>query len=207
MRNSKSIALAFVCLLAAPAIARADDSHAVVGVWLCSVVRSGTLARPIIYSIGGDGIFGFVSGTTINNSTDSNSAVNNSGILSRPGGGRGEWTFVPGTGNTVISSQYVELLSNDRGNVGGYFNVDSTYQLLPNGQLCSGRSECPNAKTYVSLVKFEFPTNAVGNTNPDGPITGQHALLPTGSQANSICNRISSGLGFPAPLPQLVPAK
>jgi hypothetical protein len=188
-----------VCLTIVPAAARADDSGRIVGVWLCSVVRAGTVARPIIWTFNNDGTFNFVSGTTVNNTTNPASPTYNSGIFSRPGGGRGEWTHVQGH---VFNAKYVELLSNDHGNLAGYFNVDSTVVINDDGQLCTSRAECPDQQTLVSLVKYDF-----AGGNPDGPIIGQHTLLPTGSPANAICNRISSGLGFPAPMPPLVPAK
>jgi hypothetical protein len=182
----------------AKADAATDPSGSVVGVWLCSVIRNGTLARPLIYTFHGDGTFNYSSGTTINNTTNPRSPTYNSGLFSR-GGGRGEWTH--GDGHT-FNATFVEILSDARGNLGGVFNIEASFSLTANGQLCSGTSECPDQKSYVSLVRYEF-----GSPSPDGPIIGQTTLLPTGTQANSICNRVSSGLGFPAPIPPLVPAK
>ena len=61
------------------------------GAWTCTVVRAGTIERPIIYTFGSDGTFNYSSATTINSTVAG--PVQNSGFHSR-GGGRGEWTKI-----------------------------------------------------------------------------------------------------------------
>ena len=79
------------------------------------------------------------------------------------------------------------------GNAAGSYSVDATIALTSAGQLCSGRAECPDQTTVVSLVKYVFDQN-----DPDGDIVGVNYLLPPGTSANTLCNRLSSGAGFPA---------
>jgi hypothetical protein len=142
-------------------------------------------------TFGADGTFDYSSATTINNTTDVNSPVYNSGLHSR-GGGRGQWTKAS---TNVVNYKAVELLYDANGNAAGSFAVNSTQILTSADQLCSGRSECPNQTTTFSLVKYIFDGN-----NPDGDIVGINALLPSGTPANFLCNRFSSGAGFPGTL-------
>jgi hypothetical protein len=160
------------------------------GVWTCTVVRSGTIERPIMWMFSSDGIFNYSSATTINSAIPG--PVQNSGFHSR-GGGRGEWTRVK---NNVFNFKAVELLYDANGNAAGSFSVDSTLALTSAGQLCSGRSECPKQKTTATLSKYVFDQN-----DPDADIVGVDNLLQ-GAQVNTLCNRLSSGAGFPAlPIP------
>lgn len=161
------------------------------GVWTCTVLRAGTIERPILLTFSGDGTFNYSSATTINSL--SAGPVQNSGFHSR-GGGRGEWTRVS---NKVVRYKAVELLYDANGNAAGSFAVDSTQLLTPNDQLCSGRDECPSQKTTFSLAKYVFEQN-----DPDADIVGVTFLLPPGTPANFLCNRFSSGAGFPGmPIP------
>ena len=147
------------------------------GAWTCTVVRAGTIERPIIYTFGSDGTFNYSSATTINSTVAG--PVQNSGFHSR-GGGRGEWTKI----STNV------------------FNYnDSTLLLTAAGQLCTGRAECPGQTTSISLAKYLFVQGDV-----DGDIVGTTYLLQPGTQANALCNRLSSGAGFPTlPIPVTVP--
>jgi len=99
------------------------------GVWTCTVLRSGTIERPIIYTFNSDGVFNYSSATTINSAVPG--PVHNSGFHSR-GGGRGEWTRVS---NNVFHYKAVELLYDANGNAAGSFSVDSTFALTSAGQL------------------------------------------------------------------------
>jgi hypothetical protein len=157
----------------------------VAGVWTCTVVRAGTIERPIIWTFNSDGTFNYSSATTINSAAAG--PVQNSGFHSR-GGGRGEWTRVS---NNVFHYKAVELLYDANGNAAGSFSVDSTLALTSAGQLCTGRSECPNQKTTASLVKYQFDQN-----NADADIVGVDYLL-SDTPVNTLCNRLSSGAGFP----------
>jgi hypothetical protein len=172
-------------------VTAAGNVPGVQGVWTCSIVRAGTIQRPIIYTFNSDGTFNYSSATTINSTTPG--PVANSGFHSR-GGGRGEWTRVS---NNVFSYKAVELLYDANGNAAGSFSVDATIGLTSAGQLCSGRSECPNLTSSISLVKYTFDQN-----DPDLNITGLQYLLLPGTPSNTLCNTLSSGAGFPAlPIP------
>jgi hypothetical protein len=174
-------------LIAIPAgQAMAGASPQVGGVWTCTVVRAGTIERPIIYTFNSDGTFNYSSATTINSA--GSGPVQNSGFHSR-GGGRGEWTRVS---NNVFNYKAVELLYDANGNAAGSFSVNSNLALISTGQLCTGRSECPHQTTTASLVKYVFDGN-----DPDSDIIGVDSLL-TNTPVNTLCNRLSSGLGFPA---------
>jgi hypothetical protein len=174
-------------LLAIPAAqVMASAGPQVQGVWACTVVRAGTIERPIIYTFNSDGTFNYSSATTINSTTPG--PVENSGFHSR-GGGRGEWTRVR---NNAFNYKAVEFMYDANGNAAGSFSVDATIGLTSAGQLCSGRAECPDQTTAISLVKYVFDQN-----NPDADIVGVNFLLPPGTPANTLCNRLSSGAGFP----------
>ena len=161
------------------------------GVWTCTVVRAGTIERPIIWTLNSDGTFNYSSATTINSTAAG--PVQNSGFHSR-GGGRGEWTRVK---NNVFNYKAIEFMYDANGNAAGSFSVDSTFTLTSAGQLCTGRPECPGQTTTISLSKYTFDQN-----NPDEDIIGVTYLLPPGTPANTLCNRLSSGAGFPSlPIP------
>ena len=159
------------------------------GVWTCTAV-SGPIERPIIYTFNSDGTFNYSSATTINSQAG---PLQNTGFHSR-GGGRGQWAKIR---NDVFNYTAVEFMYDANGNAAGSYSVDATLALTSTGQLCSGRSECPNQKTMVSLAKYVFEQNDV-----DSDIVGVTYLLPPGTSANTLCNRLSSGAGFPAlPIP------
>ncbi len=184
------VAIPIGSALAAPG-GQVQGGAEVQGVWTCTVVRAGTIERPIIFTFGADGIFNYSSGTTINSIAQG--PVQNSGFHSR-GGGVGQWTKIS---KNVVNYKSVELLYDANGNVAGSFAVNSTQLLTPAGQLCSGRPECPDQNTEISLVKYVFDQN-----NVDADIAAVNFLLPAGTLANSLCNRLSSGDGFPAlPIP------
>jgi hypothetical protein len=185
----------FALLVPAGASAQSTQNNSIVGVWLCTVIRSGTLARPIIYTFHPDGTMTYNSGTTVDNTTNPASPTYQSGFTSR-GGGWGEWTHEPSGSFHYQSVEF--LLSN--GNLAGYFNVDSSFTMLSNGQLCAGRAECPDMKQWATLARYTF-----GPPSPDGPVVDQEVLIQS-TPVNSLCNRITSGLGFPAPIPPLAPA-
>jgi hypothetical protein len=165
------------------------------GAWTCTVVRAGTIERPIIWTFNADGTFNYSSATTINSTAPG--PVQNSGFHSR-GGGRGEWTKIS---TNVFNYKSIEFLYDANGNAAGSFTVDSTLLLTSSGQLCTGRSECPGQTTTISLGKYVFEQN-----DPDADIVGINYLLPPGTPANTLCNRLSSGAGFPTlPIPVTVP--
>jgi hypothetical protein len=169
----------------------AGGTATVQGVWTCTVVRAGTIQRPIIYTFNSDGTFNYSSATTINSAAAG--PVQNSGFHSR-GGGRGQWIKI---GTNIFNYTAVELLYDANGNAAGSFSVDANLLLTSAGQLCSGRTECPNQTTDVSLVKYQF-----GQNDPDANIVGLTYLLLPGTPANTLCNTLSSGAGFPAlPIP------
>jgi hypothetical protein len=165
----------------------AAPAEKVEGVWACTAIRAGTIERPLLLTFNTDGTFSYSSGTTINSIIPG--PVNNSGFHSR-GGGVGQWTKI---GKNVFNYKSVELTYDALGNLSGSFAVDSTQLLTSAGQLCSGRGECPNQNTSVTLVKYVFDQNV-----PDFDIVGTDVLLPAGSPANILCNRLSSGQGFPS---------
>jgi len=95
----------------------------------------------------------------------------------------------------------IEFMYDANGNAAGSFTVDSTLLLTAAGQLCTGRAECPGQTTSISLAKYLFDQGDV-----DGDIVGTTYLLQPGTQANALCNRLSSGAGFPTlPIPVTVP--
>src|SRR5262245_60545125 len=53
------------------------------GVWTCSVVRGGTVLRPLMYTFNSDGTFNYTSATTINSTVAG--PVQDSGFHSRSG--------------------------------------------------------------------------------------------------------------------------
>ena len=174
-----------------------DDAMAganlpVQGVWTCTVVRAGTVQRPLMYTFSTDGTFNYSSATTINSTVAG--PVQNSGFHSR-GGSRGQWTR---TSSNVVNYRSVEFLYDVNGNLAGSFAVDADLLITPSGQLCSGRSECPGQISAVSLVQYIFGTP----DGVDGNITGVNYLLGPDAPANVLCNTLSSGAGFPAlPIP------
>jgi len=162
------------------------------GMWTCTVVRAGSVQRPIMYTFNSDGTFNYSSATTINSTIAG--PVQNSGFHSR-GGSRGQWTR---TSSNVVKYQSVEFLYDANGNLAGSFAVDADLLITPAGQLCSGRSECSNQNTAVSLVQYIFG----GPDGVDGNITGLNYLLGPDAPANVLCNSLSSGAGFPSlPIP------
>jgi hypothetical protein len=166
------------------------------GVYTCTVVRAGTVQRPLMYTFNSDGTFNYSSGTTVNNTTDPTSPVFNSGFHSR-GGARGQWTR---TSSNVVNYKSVEFLYDANGNLAGSFAVDADLLITSSGQLCSGRSECPIQNSAVTLVQYLF----AGPDGVDGNITGLNYLLGPDAPANVLCNSLSSGAGFPGlgvPLP------
>jgi len=187
-----SLAGVLVAIPAGQATA-AGNVPGVQGVWTCSVVRAGTILRPIIYTFNSDGTFNYSSGTTINSGT-AGSPVQNTGFHSR-GGGRGAWTKVS---SNVVNYTAVELLYDANGNAAGSFTVEADLAVISGGlQLCSGRSECPSQTTTVSLAKYTFDQN-----DPDANIVGVSYLLAPGTPVNTLCNTLGSGAGFPAlPIP------
>jgi len=197
-------ALIFAGMLSIPVKAHSAPGPQVVGTWLCSVVRAGTVLRPIIYTFHADGTFNYSSGTTVNNSSDPNSPIFDSGIHSR-----GEaWGIWEKTGPSQFSANTVEILRDANGNAWGVFNVANDFLLTPSGQLCSGVPtsnpavwgsdvSCPNQMTSFSLEKMIFDQGVV-----DNKITDSETKLS--GKANSVCNRVGSGAGFPGiPIPDL----
>jgi hypothetical protein len=161
------------------------------GVWTCTFVRDGTIERPLMYTFNSDGTFNWSSATTVNSTAPG--PLENSGFHSR-GGARGEWTRVS---NGVYNYKSVEFLYDANGNAAGSFAADGNLRLTSAGQLCSGRAECPGQTISFSLAKYVFDQN-----DPDADIVGVVYLLPPGSSANVLCNRLSEGTGFPSlPIP------
>ena len=183
--------------------AMAASNLPVQGVWTCTVVRAGTVQRPLMYTFNSDGTFNYSSATTVNNTTDPTNPVFDSGFHSR-GGARGQWTR---TSSNVVNYQSYEFLYDASGNLAGSFTVDADLLITPTGQLCSGRKDpdaagttvCPNQNTAVSLVAYVFG----GPSGVDGNITGVTYLLGPGAPANVLCNTLSGGAGFPnLPIPR-----
>jgi hypothetical protein len=174
--------------------AMAGPTVPVQGVWTCSVVRAGTVQRPLMYTFNSDGTFNYSSATTINSTVAG--PVQDSGFHSR-GGARGQWTK---NGNNVVNYQSVEFLYDANGNLAGSFAVDANLLITAAGQLCSGRVvECPDQTTSVSLVKYGFADSPASN---DGNIVTVTYLLGPNAPANVLCNSLNSGAGFPSlPIP------
>ena len=163
------------------------------GVWTCTVVRAGTVQRPLMYTFNSDGTFNYSSATTINSTVAG--PVQNSGFHGR-GGARGQWTRTSGN---VVNYQSIEFLYDANGNLAGSFAVNANLLLTASGQLCSGRTECPNQNTSLSLVKYDFADEPA---SVDGNITTVTYLLGPGAPANVLCNSLSSAGGFPSlPIP------
>src|SRR5215831_3931429 len=143
----------------------------ILGVWTCTVVRGGTVQRPLMYTFNSDGTFNYSSATTINSTVAG--PVQDSGFHSRSGA-RGQWTK---TGTNVYNYQSVEFLYDANGNLAGSFAVNANLLLTATGQLCSGRQNpdaagttiCPNQATSLSLVKYNFedPPANDGKILPD----------------------------------------
>jgi len=196
MLNRTSLGLFILAgvLLAIPSgSVMAASTLPIQGVWTCTVVRAGTIERPILWTFNADGTFNYSSATTINSAAAG--PVQNSGFHSR-GGGRGQWVR---TSNNVVNYKSIEFLYDANGNLAGSFAVDADLLMTPAGQLCSGNALCPNQTTSISLVKYLFDNNDV-----DADIVGMTFLLPLNTPANALCNSLSSGQGFPGipvPLP------
>ena len=188
-KTSRGVSILAGVLVATP-VGQVMASAEVEGVWTCTVVRAGTIERPAILTFNKDGIFNYSSATTIN--SISAGPLNNTGFHSR-GGGRGQWAKVR---KDVYSYTAVEFTYDANGNAAGSYSVNATLALTSAGQLCSGRPECPDQTTTVSIAKYVFDQNDV-----DADIVGVTFLLPPGSPTNILCNRLGSG-GFPAlPIP------
>ena len=174
--------------------AMAASNLPIQGVYTCTVVRAGTVQRPIMYTFNNDGTFNYSSATTINSTVAG--PVQNSGFHSR-GGARGQWTRIS---SNVVNYHSVEFLYDANGNLAGSFAVDADLLITPAGQLCTGRPECPAQNSAVSLVQYVFG----GPDGVDGNITGLNYLLGPDAPANVLCNTLSSGAGFPS-LPIVMP--
>ena len=181
-------------LVAAPIDdAMAGSAVPIQGVWTCAVLRAGTVLRPLMYTFNADGTFNYSSATTINSIVAG--PVQDSGFHSR-GGARGQWTKVA---SNLVNYQSVEFLYDALGNLAGSFAVDADLLITTDGKLCSGRAECPNQTTSVSLVKYGFADSPASN---DGNIVTVTYLLGPDAPANVLCNSFSSGAGFPSlPIP------
>jgi hypothetical protein len=174
--------------------AMAASNLPIQGVYTCTVVRAGTVQRPIMYTFNNDGTFNYSSATTINSTVAG--PVHDSGFHSR-GGARGQWTRIS---SNVVNYHSVEFLYDANGNLAGSFAVDADLLITPAGQLCTGRPECPAQNSAVSLVQYVFG----GPDGVDGNITGVNYLLGPDAPANVLCNTLSSGAGFPS-LPIAMP--
>jgi hypothetical protein len=161
-------------LITTPSVrAEAAAGPQITGVWSCQATRPGSaIPRPIIWVFHSDGTFVYSSQTTVSG-----------GPLALPftsrGGANGEWKKIGANDYAYhsIENMYID------GNAGGFFYVDATVRLDPRtGRLCSGRPECPSASTDIRLTKFTFAA--------DGSISGETDLLPAGSQAVTICDRL-----------------
>ena len=187
----KRMAFLVASVLIAMPIRNVEAAGDIEGVWTCTVVRAGTIERPVLLTFNNDGTLNYSSAISIN--TISSGSLQNSGFHSR-GGGHGEWKKIS---KDVISYKSVEFVYDANGNAAGSFAVNSTQLLMPNDQLCSGRAECPNQSTIFSVAKYVFDQN-----DPDADIVGVSYLLPPNSPTNLLCNRLSSGVGFPGmPIP------
>src|SRR5262245_9755684 len=165
----------------------------IVGVWTCTVVRAGTIERPLMYTFSADGTFNYSSATTINSTVPG--PVQNSGFHSR-GGARGQWVKLS---SSVVNYKSIEFLYDANGNLAGSFAVDANLLITATGQLCSGNAQCPSQTTAVSLVKYGFQSEP---DNVDGDIVGVTYLLGPDAPANVLCNSLTSGGGFPGlPVP------
>src|SRR5262245_44002379 len=160
----------------------------ILGVWTCTVVRAGTVQRPLMYTFNSDGTFNYSSATTINSTVAG--PVQNSGFHGR-GGARGQWTRTSGN---VVNYQSIEFLYDANGNLAGSFAVDADLLITAAGQLCSGRAECPAQNSRISLVQYGFTDSPASN---DGNIQTVTYLLGPDAPANVLCNSLSSGQGFP----------
>src|SRR5215475_11160272 len=119
LRKTIVVALVVAGSLIAVSLTAMAAGVPVNGAWTCTVVRAGTIERPIIYTFGSDGTFNYSSATTINSTVAG--PVQNSGFHSR-GGGRGEWTKIS---TNVFNYQSVEFLYDANGNLAGSFAVDA----------------------------------------------------------------------------------
>ena len=192
--NLATVILALALIAAPIGSVLAASLPPVQGVWTCTVVRAGTVQRPLMYTFNSDGTFNYSSATTINSTVAG--PVQDSGFHSR-GGARGQWTKVS---TNVFNYQSVEFLYDANGNLAGSFAVNANLLMTSAGQLCSGRTvECPNQATSVSLVKYHFADEPVSF---DGNIVTVEYLLGPSAPANVLCNSLNSGLGFPSlPIP------
>jgi len=147
----------------------------ITGVWSCQATRPGSpIARPLIFVFHSDGTFSYSSQTTVNG-----------GPLALPftsrAGSNGEWKKIGPSDYAYHSIENMYI----NGNAGGFFYVDATVHLnARSGQLCSGRPECPRAETRIRLTQFTFA--------PDGSIVGETDRLPAGSEAVTLCERLST---------------
>ena len=197
-----SVVILALTLIATPVgSALAGPLPTVQGVWTCTVVRAGTVQRPLMYTFNSDGTFNYSSATTINSTVAG--PVQDSGFHSR-GGARGQWTKA---GTHVFNYQSIEFLYDANGNLAGSFAVNANLLMTAAGQLCSGRTVvdaagaavCPNQTTSVTLVKYHFVDEPVSF---DGNINSVDYLLGPNAPANVLCNSLNSGDGFPAlPVP------
>src|SRR5215510_15798912 len=103
------------------------------GVWTCTVVRAGSVQRPLMFTFNSDGTFNYSSSTTINSTVAG--PVQNSGFHSR-GGARGQWTKLT---TSLFNYESVEFLYDANGNLAGSFSVNANLLMTAGGQLCSGR--------------------------------------------------------------------
>lgn len=168
-----SLMLSAIVIAYSAGTSEAAAAPQITGVWSCQATRPGNpVARPLTYVFHSDGTFTYSSQTTVNG-----------GPLALPftgrAGGYGEWKKIGPSDYSYRARENLYI----NGNAGGFFYVDSTQHLDPRtGQLCSGRPECPRAETSIRLTQFTFA--------PDGSIAGETDLLPAGSEAATICDRL-----------------
>jgi len=176
-----SLIFSVIFIVPLPKDAEAGGPQRITGVWSCGVTRPGsTIARPLSYVFHSDGIV-----------TSSSQATINGGPLALPftssGGGYGEWEKIRRNDFAFRARENLYI----NGNAGGFLYVDSIQRLdQASGQLCSGRSECPNTETKIRITQFTF--------TPDGSIAGEVDLLPPGSTMQILCEPLSKSFpGLP----------
>ena len=120
------------------------------GVWTCTVLRAGTVQRPLMYTFNSDGNFNYSSATTINSTVAG--PVQDSGFHSR-GGSRGQWTKV---GTNVFNYQSVEFLYDANGNL--IYTIDGLGNaLLGDNPTSSAISALVAAHHHVTTTVYDAP--------------------------------------------------
>jgi hypothetical protein len=179
------------------------ESHQIVGMWTCDVIRAANQSSRPWYVVFRD------DGTAVYSSATNTTNLPGSGFNARTGNGDGEWSLV---GEQAYNFRSVEYLYR-AGNAGGRWLVDFTFHLRTDQEraaaagkhrLCTGSipgDTCPR-DTHVRATIFEFDEaggceclNAEAGCEPtsaclNNPIVGERDIFNNAPGGNGVITAV-----------------